>query len=233
MKKTVRSNQRGHADHGWLKTYHSFSFADFYNPQQMGFKSLRVINEDRIAGGTGFGTHPHRDMEIVTYVIAGALAHKDSLGTQSTISPGEVQYMSAGTGVFHSEFNAREDSETHLFQIWILPKSPGGNPQYDQKSFASTKPSTGMTLVVSGDGRAGSIKIRQDADIWIGRFSDAKAFDFSVQPGRGVYLHVVRGSVEVAAESLQSGDAFMTDEPSQLKIRGITASTEVLLFDLV
>jgi len=233
MLQTRLSNERGFADHGWLKTYHSFSFADYYDPQNMGFKSLRVINEDRIAGGRGFGAHSHRNMEIITYIVKGALQHKDSMGTESVIRPGEVQYMSAGTGVVHSEFNATANQETHLFQIWIMPKANGGSPQYDQKDFSQKLLEQTFVLAASGDGRDGSIQIRQDADFWIGHLNKGEIKDFKLSQGRGIYLHCASGAARLNGNRIQTGDAIKIEEEGAITMLGEDAHSEILLFDLV
>ncbi len=229
---TVRkSNERGFADHGWLKSRHTFSFADYYDPKHMGFKNLRVINEDRIAGGTGFGTHPHRDMEIISYVIKGALEHKDSMGNITQIKPYEVQRMSAGTGVVHSEYNASPNEETHFFQIWIMPNQLGQNPGYGQKSFEDKINSKKLALVVSQDGRDGSITIKQDADMYISRLKAKDKVEFNLKAGRGAWVQIVRGKIRIGNEELSSGDAISTHESQILKFNAIEDS-EFILFDL-
>ncbi len=230
-----RSNERGDANHGWLKSRHTFSFAGYYDPKHMGFKSLRVINEDRIAGGTGFGAHPHRDMEIISYVVKGALEHKDSMGTKAIIRPGEVQRMSAGSGITHSEQNHESNSETHFFQIWIMPKTEGGAPGYGQKSFEDQLTPGKLVLVASEDSRDGSIGIRQDADLYVSRLSKDDVVDFNMRAGRGVWIQVVKGQIAVAqmpgASELSQGDAVAVTGESKLTIRANEAS-EFLLFDL-
>lgn len=229
---TVRkSNERGFADHGWLKSRHTFSFADYYDPKHMGFKNLRVINEDRIAGGTGFGAHPHRDMEIISYVIKGALEHKDSMGNITQIKPGEVQRMSAGTGVVHSEYNASPNEETHFFQIWIMPNQMGKNPGYGQKSFEDKINSEKLALVVSQDGRDGAITIKQDADMYISRLKAKDNVEFNLKAGRGAWLQVVRGKIKVGEEVLAAGDALSSQEAQLLSFNAIEDS-EFILFDL-
>lgn len=229
---TVRkSNERGFADHGWLKSRHTFSFADYYDPKHMGFKNLRVINEDRIAGGTGFGAHPHRDMEIISYVIKGALEHKDSMGNITQIKPGEVQRMSAGTGVVHSEYNASPNEETHFFQIWIMPNQLGHNPGYGQKTFEDKINSEKLALVVSQDGRDGSITIKQDADMYISRLKAKDKVEFNLKAGRGAWVQIVKGQISIGNEELTSGDAISTHESQILKFNAIEDS-EFILFDL-
>jgi quercetin 2,3-dioxygenase len=230
MLQVRKSNDRGHSDHGWLKSQFSFSFADYYDPENMGFKSLRVINEDHIQGGTGFGAHLHRDMEIITYVIKGALEHKDSMGTTAVVKPGEVQRMSAGRGVVHSEHSKSED-ETHLFQIWIMPEAGGGTPGYEQKSFEKDLKEKNLVLVVSHDGRDGSLSIKQDANLFISRLKPEEVIDFPVREDRGVYLHVVKGSVHVGDKTLSQGDALAVDEEQILKLKAL-AQAELLIFDL-
>jgi quercetin 2,3-dioxygenase len=226
-----RASERGHADHGWLKSCHSFSFADYYDPAQMGFSKLRVINEDRIAPGTGFGTHGHRDMEIISYVLEGALAHKDSLGTGAVIRPGEVQRMSAGSGVMHSEFNQASDRTTHFLQIWIEPNAKGIAPGYEQKAFDAAEKRGRLRLVASPDAREGSLAIHADASVYAGLFDGAETARLELAAGRRAYVHLVRGSLEVNGESLQAGDALrIEDEPGVSLERGQDA--EVLLFDL-
>lgn len=227
-----RASQRGAADHGWLKSQHTFSFASYYDPQHMGFKSLRVINEDRIAGGTGFGKHPHRDMEIISYVVKGALEHEDSMGTKAIIRPGEVQRMSAGSGIAHSEQNHEPSSETHFFQIWILPNVQGVAPGYGQKSFESDLNSKKLVLVASEDSREGSIGLQQDADLYISRLSQNDVLDFDIRAGRGVWIQMVRGGITVGSTELSTGDAVAVTDELKLSIRATEAS-EFLLFDLV
>jgi redox-sensitive bicupin YhaK (pirin superfamily) len=229
---TLRKSQdRGYADHGWLKSYHSFSFADYHDPDHMGFGNLRVINEDRIAPGTGFGTHGHRDMEIVSYVLDGALAHKDSMGNGASIVPGEVQRMSAGTGVRHSEFNHAADATTHFLQIWILPQRQGIAPGYEQKAFAAADKRGRLRLVASPDGGEGSVRINADASIRAGLFDGDERAALALDAKRLAYVHVARGSVSVNGQALAAGDAAKLDGESRLVIdRGRDA--EVLVFDL-
>lgn len=226
-----KSQDRGIANHGWLKSKHTFSFADYYDPEHMGFRSLRVINEDRIDGGTGFGAHPHQNMEIISYVVKGALEHKDSMGTKAIIKPGEVQRMSAGTGVVHSEYNANPDSETHFFQIWIQPKTRGGEPGYGQKSFESDLNSKKLVLVVSPDGRDSSISIKQDADIYISRLQAGDDLEFKVRPTRGAWVQVVHGNLTVNGKDLATGDALSFQDEELLKFKANDKS-EFILFDL-
>jgi redox-sensitive bicupin YhaK (pirin superfamily) len=226
-----RSQERGYADHGWLKSFHSFSFAGYYDPQHMGFGNLRVINEDRIAPGTGFGTHGHRDMEIISYVLDGALAHKDSMGNGTAIVPGDVQRMSAGKGVMHSEFNHAKDGQTHFLQIWIEPNVLGISPSYEQKHFDVSQKRGNLRLVASPDGRNGSVKIHADANMYAGLFDGAESAVLSVAQGRKAYVHVVSGSIEVNGQALQAGDAAKLDGESQVSlVNGRDA--EVLVFDL-
>lgn len=227
-----KSKERGAADHGWLKSQHTFSFASYYDPAHMGFKSLRVINEDRIAGGTGFGAHPHRDMEIISYVVKGALEHQDSMGTKAIIRPGEVQRMSAGRGITHSEQNHETGSETHFFQIWILPNVQGTAPGYGQKSFEAELNSQKLVLVASQDSRNGSIGIQQDADLYISRLSAGDVIDFDIRSGRGVWIQVVKGKLSVGPTELSGGDAAAITDESKVSIKS-SASSEFLLFDLV
>jgi quercetin 2,3-dioxygenase len=226
-----RASERGHADHGWLKSCHSFSFADYHDPAQMGFSNLRVINEDRIAPGTGFGTHGHRDMEIISYVLEGALAHKDSLGTGAVIRPGEVQRMSAGSGVTHSEFNQASDRTTHFLQIWIEPNAKGIAPGYEQKAFDDAEKRGRLRLVASCDARDGSLAIHADASVYAGLFDAAESAQLQLAAGRRAYVHLVRGRLEVNGQSLQAGDALRIEaEPGVSLQRGHDA--EVLVFDL-
>lgn len=226
-----RAEERGHADHGWLDTWHTFSFADYYDPAHMGFRSLRVINDDTIDPGSGFGAHPHRDMEIITYVLEGAVGHKDSMGNGSVIEPGEVQRMSAGTGVRHSEHNANKGGKTHLLQIWIQPDRSGHPPSYEQTLFPEADKRGRLRLVASNDGRDGSVTIHQDARIFAGLFDGAESATLALAPGRHAWVHVARGAVEVNGERLGAGDgAAFTGEPAITMQNGKGA--EVLVFDL-
>jgi len=226
-----RSRDRGFADHGWLKSFHSFSFAGYYDPEHMGFGSLRVINEDRIAAGTGFGTHGHRDMEIISYVLDGALAHKDSMGNGSVIRPGDVQRMSAGTGVMHSEFNHERAGATHFLQIWIEPDVRGIAPGYEEKHFSAADKRGRLALLASPDARAGSVKLHADASLYAGLLDGDERAELEVAPGRRVYVHVARGAVSVNGQALEAGDAAkFTGETRFVLDRGRDA--EVLVFDL-
>jgi redox-sensitive bicupin YhaK (pirin superfamily) len=225
-----KSSERGYADHGWLKSFHTFSFAGYHDPKHMGFGRLRVINEDRVAAGEGFGTHPHRDMEIISYVLEGALAHKDSMGTGSTIVPGDVQRMSAGRGVLHSEYNDDKAGTTHFLQIWIEPDVTGIAPSYEQKHFAPEEKRGRLRLIASPDGREGSVSIHQDALLYAGLFEGAESAKLSLEKGRKGYVHVARGTVQVNRHALRAGDALKTDAgPIEIE-RGKDA--EVLVFDL-
>jgi quercetin 2,3-dioxygenase len=225
-----RAAERGHADHGWLDTWHTFSFADYHDPAHMGFRSLRVINDDTIAAGTGFGTHPHRDMEIITYVLDGAVGHKDSMGNGSVIQPGEVQRMSAGTGVRHSEHNAAE-GKTHLLQIWIQPDRSGHPPSYEQTMFPDAEKRGRLRLVASPDGRDGSVTIHQDARIHAGLFDGDETATLELAPGRHAWVHVARGQVEVNGAPLAAGDGVaISGEPAIAVKNGKGA--EILVFDL-
>jgi len=226
-----RSNERGHANHGWLDSYHSFSFADYHDPEHVHFGALRVINEDRVAGGQGFGTHGHRDMEIVSYVLEGALAHRDSMGNGSTIRPGDVQRMSAGTGVRHSEFNGSADETAHFLQIWIIPDAPGGTPGYEEKRFADDEKRGRLRVIASPEGADGSVKIGADARMFAGLFNGDERADFDVPAGRRVYVHVARGSVSVNGQALGAGDAAKIEDVAKVTIDG-GDNAEVLLFDL-
>jgi len=222
--------ERGHANHGWLDSYHSFSFAGYQDPRHMGFGPLRVINEDRVAPGSGFGTHGHRDMEIISYVLEGALAHKDSMGTGSTIVPGDVQRMSAGRGVLHSEYNDDQAGSTHFLQIWIEPDVTGIAPSYEQKHFPPEEKRGRLRLIASPDGRTGSVGIHQDALLYAGLFDGAESAEYSLKEGRKGYVHVARGAVQVNGHALRAGDALKTDAGPIGIERGEGA--EVLLFDL-
>jgi quercetin 2,3-dioxygenase len=226
-----KSNTRGYADHGWLKSFHSFSFAEYYDPKFMGFGALRVINEDRVAPGMGFGTHGHQNMEIVSYVLDGALAHKDSMGNGSTIRPGDVQRMSAGTGVRHSEFNHSHDGTTHFLQIWIEPNVQNIAPSYEEKHFDASSKRGKLRLVASSDAREGSVKIHADAAIYAGFFDGAEQATLAIAGGRRAYVHVARGSVEVNGESLAAGDALKLTDAREIKVAN-GEGAEVLVFDL-
>lgn len=225
-----RSDERGRADHGWLKSRHTFSFADYHDREWMGFRSLRVINDDVVMPGRGFGTHPHRDMEIVTYILDGELEHRDSMGNGRVIRKGEVQYMAAGSGVTHSEFNPSKDREVHLLQIWIVPDEKGVPPGYAERSFAGAADGT-LTLIASGSGRDSSIRIHQDADLWLGKLAAGIRINHSVAENRHIWLHVAEGEVEVAGEILKSGDAMAINDEGSVDIAGL-ASSQILLFDL-
>jgi redox-sensitive bicupin YhaK (pirin superfamily) len=223
-----KSEERGHFNHGWLNTYHTFSFADYHDPGFMGFRALRVINEDYVAPGQGFGTHGHRDMEIVTYVLEGALSHADSMGTGSTIRPGEVQRMSAGTGVMHSEKNA-SDEKVHLLQIWILPERHGITPEYEQKTFPASGRDGQLRLVASHDGRDGSLTIHQDVDLYTTTLRDGASVTHDFRPDRYGWLQVARGSVSLNGQELSAGDGAAIEKETRATIAG---DGEVLLFDL-
>lgn len=226
-----RSSERGHANHGWLDSHHSFSFADYHDPAHMHYGALRVINEDRIRPGTGFGTHGHRDMEIISYVLAGALEHKDSLGNGSVIRPGDVQRMSAGRGVTHSEFNPSSSEGSHFLQIWIVPRNRGTRPDYQQRHFPARDRRGRLALVVSADGRGGSLTIDQDVSLYAGQFNGEERAAYSLVPGRRVYVHVARGRITVNDNVLEAGDALMTGDADQVSLES-GDDAEVLVFDL-
>ncbi|CAN5885107.1 pirin family protein [soil metagenome] len=226
-----RANQRGHAKHGWLESYHTFSFADYHNPDAMGFRALRVINEDRVAAGQGFPQHGHRDMEIISYVLEGELGHKDSMGTGSTIKPGDVQRMSAGTGVTHSEMNASKTDRVHFLQIWIIPDKAGHKPRYAQTHFPPQERQGKLRLVVSPDGRDGSISIHQDATLSAGLFAKGESATHVLGKDRHAWVHVAKGTIEISGEKLSAGDALAAVGPGELAITG-TDDAEVLVFDL-
>lgn len=230
MMKIRKSNERGHAEHGWLDTYHTFSFANYYDPAWMGFRSLRVINDDLVMPGMGFGAHPHRDMEIITYILSGQLQHKDSMGNGRIIEKGEVQYMSAGKGVQHSEFNPSKDEAVHLLQIWIQPDEKGVTPRYGEKSFKDAEPGR-LHLVTSKTGRDGSIAIHQDADLWLARLEPGDTVKHRLGKGRGAWLHVAEGEVAVSGQKLTGGDAAAVSDEADIEIKG-EKSAQVLLFDL-
>ena len=230
MNEIRRSNERGHANHGWLDSYHSFSFADYYDPRHMGWRALRVINEDRVQPGQGFGTHGHRDMEIISYVLEGALGHEDSMGNGSTIRPGDVQRLSAGTGITHSEFNHQKAGATHFLQIWIEPSATGVAPSYEQKNFSAERKRGRLCLIASPDGRDGSVSIRQDALVFAGLFDGAETARRALAANRKGYVHVVRGSACVNGNALGAGDALKADGGDIVIDAG--TDSELLLFDL-
>ena len=231
MMRIRRSEARGDADHGWLKSRHSFSFAEYHDPQWMGWGNLRVINEDRIAPGTGFGAHGHRDMEIISYVLQGNLAHQDSMGNVKGIPPGDVQRMSAGTGVRHSEFNHAPDQTTHFLQIWIEPNVRGIQPGYEQKTFAEAEKRGQLRLVASPDGASDSVTIHADAAIYAGLLDGDDAVELELAPERLAYVHLIRGALVVNGERLKTGDAVALAGESQLTL-GDAEQAEVLVFDL-
>jgi len=226
-----KSQERGHADHGWLDSYHSFSFANYHDPEHMGWGNLRVINEDRIAAGTGFGTHGHRDMEIISYVLKGNLAHKDSMGNVKGIPPGDVQRMSAGTGVQHSEFNHADGQTTHFLQIWIEPNVTGIPPSYEQKTFADAEKRGALRLVASPDGAKGSVLIHADARLYAGLFDGAESATLPLSDARKTYVHMIRGQLEVNGRVLKAGDAAMLQSEATLQLAH-GQDAEVLVFDL-
>jgi redox-sensitive bicupin YhaK (pirin superfamily) len=229
---TIRkASERGHADHGWLDSHHTFSFADYYDPKHMGFRALRVINDDRVEGGRGFGSHPHRDMEIISYVLDGALSHKDSMGTGATIRPGDVQRMSAGTGVVHSEFNASKADEVHFLQIWLMPSKQGIKPGYEQKTFTDADKRGRLKLVASPDGSDGSVTIHTDARMYAGLFSAGERAQLELADKRGAWVHVARGSVKVNDQLLGEGDGLALEDERAIRIEGID-DAEVIVFDL-
>ena len=226
-----RSTERGYADHGWLKSFHSFSFAGYHDPAHMGFGNLRVINEDRVAAGRGFGTHGHRDMEIISYVLSGELAHKDSMGNVKGIPPGDVQRMSAGTGVQHSEFNHADGQSTHFLQIWIEPNVTGIPPSYEQKTFSDSDKRGKLRLVASGDGAQGSVTVHADAKLYAGLFDGPESAELPLDAMRKTYVHLVRGELEVNGQLLRTGDAARLEGESRLHLSG-GKTAEVLVFDL-
>jgi redox-sensitive bicupin YhaK (pirin superfamily) len=226
-----KSSDRGHADHGWLDSRFSFSFAEYFDPEHVQFRTLRVMNDDHIAGGGGFPTHPHRDMEIVTYVLQGALEHKDSMGNGSVIRPGDVQYMSAGTGVAHSEFNASDKETVHLYQIWMFPDKKNYAPAYDQKHFSEDEKRGKLRLVVSSDGRDGSVKIRQDNELYATVLGQGETVKHEIKADRYAYVQVARGSVTLNGRELETGDGAAISKEESLELTGVK-DAEVLLFDL-
>jgi len=231
---TVRkSNERGHANHGWLDTHHTFSFANYYDPEHMGYRSLRVINEDHVAEGRGFGAHPHRDMEILTYVRAGKLAHKDSMGHVEVLGPNEIQKMSAGSGVVHSEFNGSEEEPVHLFQIWIEPKSKGATPSYEQLKFEPTEKLDQFKLLAAQEKIPGAATINQDVTVSVAELTPGKQLSYPLGSKRHAWLHVIEGDVTVNGKTLHTGDAVAADQEEKLDVvaQG-NANSEILLFDL-
>jgi redox-sensitive bicupin YhaK (pirin superfamily) len=225
-----KANERGHAEHGWLDTYHTFSFADYYDPQWMGYRSLRVINDDLVMPGMGFGAHPHRDMEIITYILSGQLEHKDSMGNGRVIQTGDVQYMAAGKGVQHSEFNPSQQEAVHLLQIWIQPDEKGVKPRYAEKSLRNAE--TGkLHLVTSKTGRDGSIAIHQDADLWLAKMEAGQKISQPLAQGRHAWLHVAEGEVVLNGKTLAGGDAVALERETKLELSASKPS-QVLLFDL-
>jgi len=231
MMKIRKATERGHAEHGWLDTYHTFSFADYYDPQWMGFRSLRVINDDLVMPGKGFGTHPHRDMEIITYILSGGLEHKDSMGNGRVIRTGEVQYMAAGTGVEHSEFNPSQDEAVHLLQIWIQPDRKGVPPRYAEKSMVNA-PTGVLHLVTSKTGRDGSMAIHQDADLWLAKLDAGNRVTHPLARGRQAWVHVAEGEISLNGKKLSDGDAAAISDETSLGLNA-TKPSQVLLFDLL
>ena len=231
MLQVRKASERGHFDHGWLNTYHTFSFADYVDPRHMGFRSLRVMNEDRVAAGQGFGMHGHRDMEIVTYVLEGALEHQDSMGNGEVLSPGEFQRMSAGTGIMHGEFNPSQSEPVHFYQIWLLPERRGLVPSYEQKRFSEDERRNRLRLVASPDGAEGSLSVHQDARIYLASLVDGKSVEHVLDAGRHAWLQVLRGEVSVNAMSLGTSDGVAVSDERQLSVTAHSDS-EVMLFDL-
>jgi redox-sensitive bicupin YhaK (pirin superfamily) len=227
-----RGDERGHFDHGWLNTYHSFSFGDYHDDRQMGFRSLRVINEDRVKAGQGFGTHGHRDMEILSYVLEGELAHRDSMGTGSVIVPGDVQYMSAGSGVRHSEFNASKTGVTHFYQIWILPNADGQPPRYDQKRFDDQARKGKLCRIASGSGADGSIAIRQDVNVYASILEEGGSLSLARPAGRHLWVQALRGSFDVNGNTLSAGDGLAATGETAFLFSGGDRRAELLAFDL-
>jgi quercetin 2,3-dioxygenase len=231
MIKIRKSKDRGFADHGWLKTYHTFSFSDYQDPDHMQFRSLRVMNEDVVAPGQGFGTHPHRNMEIVTYVLEGALEHKDSMGNGEILRPGEFQRMTAGTGITHSEFNPSQNEPVHLYQIWLFPDQQALEPSYEQKSFPESGRLNQFRLVASKTAESGSLHINQDARIYLAKIEGNQAIPFDLNPGRSAWLQVLRGSIQLNGLTADTGDGFAISDETTLAIEA-TEEAEVMLFDL-
>jgi redox-sensitive bicupin YhaK (pirin superfamily) len=229
---TIRkASERGHADHGWLNTYHTFTFSSYYDPAHMGFRSLRVMNEDRVAAGKGFGTHPHNNMEIVSYVLEGALQHQDSLGNGEVLLPGEFQRITAGAGIAHSEFNPSKDQPTHFYQIWLLPQRNELTPSYEQKRFDDSELHNELRVVASPSGEQGSLTINQDARIYLSKLDAEKTVEFDVKPGRHAWLQVLRGAVALNGQTMNTSDGAAVSNESKLRIHA-ASKAEVMLFDL-
>jgi len=226
-----RAADRGHADHGWLNTYHTFSFADYYDPAHMGFRALRVMNEDRVQPGQGFGTHGHKDMEIISYVLEGALEHRDSMDNGSVIKPGELQRLSAGTGVLHSEFNPSDAELVHFYQIWLLPERGGLTPGYEQRGFGGKEQRGRLKLVASPGGEDGALTVHQDARLFLATLEDGQAVAHALRPGRHAWLQVLRGKASLAGQTLAAGDGAAVSDVDKLEVRG-HGDSEVMLFDL-
>jgi redox-sensitive bicupin YhaK (pirin superfamily) len=231
MRQIRRAADRGHADHGWLQATHTFSFADYYDPRAMGFRSLRVMNEDRIHPAGGFGMHPHKDMEIITYVLEGALQHKDSLGNGAVLRQGELQHITAGTGLLHSEVNPSKSEAVHLYQIWLIPAEKGLTPSYEQRKFDGADRRNRFQVVASPDDEDGALPIRQDARIYLADLEEGKSVSHTIGTGRYVWLQVLRGAVKAGEEILQAGDGLQVSEEEALEVTGQTAS-ELMVFDL-
>ena len=226
-----KSQDRGYADHGWLKSFHSFSFAGYHDPQFMGWGNLRVINEDRVAAGMGFGKHGHRNMEIISYVLSGELAHQDSMGNIESIPPGDVQRMSAGSGVTHSEFNHAKDQTTHFLQIWIEPNVTEIEPSYEQKTIPAIEKDGQLRLIASPEGKDGAVKIHADAKVYAGLFNDSQAASVQLDPKRKAYIHLISGSLDINDQTLNAGDALLIEDEDKLEIKN-GKGAEVLVFDL-
>jgi redox-sensitive bicupin YhaK (pirin superfamily) len=231
MQRLRRATERGHADHGWLDSFHTFSFAGYHDPSHMGFRALRVINDDTVAPGRGFGSHPHSDMEIISYVLDGALAHRDSMGTGSVIRPGDVQRMTAGTGVVHSEHNASQTEPVHFLQIWLIPARPGLPPGYEQRTFPAEEKTGRLRLVASPDGRDGSITIHTDAALYAGVLGAGQTAELPLAAGRHAWVHVARGKARVNGHDLGAGDGLALSDEARVQLEGVAAG-EVLVFDL-
>ena len=228
----LKADTRGHADFGWLDSHHSFSFGEYHDPARMGFRTLRVINDDRVAGGGGFPTHPHRDMEIVSYVLEGALEHRDSIGTGSVIRPGDVQRMSAGSGIRHSEFNSSKSEPVHFLQIWILPEKQGIAPGYEQKTFSREEKQNRLRLVSARDGRVCAITLHQDVDLYATLLDAGAEARHAVRPGRGIWVQAAQGGAVVNGVTLTEGDGLALDEIDEVVLTGVEGGGELLLFDL-